>query len=150
MTPRPALFLGLAGLLPFLWGALTVLFPALGAPLADVVGARFVGVPVLIGYGTVILCFMAGVLWGFATRAEAGLQWRAHAVSVLPALWAFLAVGGTPAASLSALLVGFLGLFPLDLQFGKWQLVPRWWIGLRAGLTLVVLICLGVGFAFGR
>ena len=150
MTPRPALILGFAGLLPFVWGALTVLFPPLGAPLAELAGGRFVGVPVLIGYGTVILCFMGGVLWGFATRAEAALQWRAYAVSVLPPLWAFLAVGGTPAASLSALLVGFFGTLSLDLQFGQWKLIPRWWIGLRVVLTLVVLICLGIGFAFGR
>ncbi|MGY6410490.1 MAG: DUF3429 domain-containing protein [Alkalilacustris sp.] len=150
MTPRAAQALGFAGLTPFVWGALTVLIPPLGAFGEAVLGARFVGVPVLIAYGTVILCFMGGVLWGFATRAEPELQWRAYGTSVLPALWVFFAVGGTQAASLSALFVGFFAMLSLDLQFSQWKLVPRWWIGLRVVLTLVVMVCLGIGFVFGR
>lgn len=150
MTPRAATALGFAGLIPFLWGALTVLVPPLGAGVTGILGERMVGVPVLIGYGTVILCFLGGVLWGFATRAGPELQWKAFGVSVLPPLWVFLAVGGTPAASLSALLVGFFAMLSLDLQFGQWKLVPPWWIGLRIVLTLVTLVCLGIGFAFGR
>ncbi len=150
MTPRAAMVLGFAGLIPFLWGALTVLFPGLAAAAAGVVGERFTGAPVLIAYGTVILCFMGGVLWGFATQAEPEMAWKAYGTSVLPALWVFFAVGGTAAASLSALLVGFFAMLSLDLQFAQWKLVPRWWIGFRVILTLVVLVCLGIGFAFGR
>ena len=150
MTPRAAMALGFAGLIPFVWGALTVLAPGLGAPVAAGLGERFVGVPVLIGYGTVILCFMGGVLWGFATRAEPELQWKAYGSAVLPPLWVFFMVGGTPAASMSALFVGFFALLSLDLQFGQWKLTPPWWIGLRIVLTLVTMVCLGIGFAFGR
>lgn len=150
MTPRAATVLGFAGLIPFLWGALTVLMPTLAEAGAGLVGARFVGAPVLIAYGSAILCFMGGVLWGFATRAGPELQWKAYGSAVLPPLWVFLAVGGTQAASLSALLVGFFAMLSLDLQFGQWKLTPPWWIGLRIVLTLVVLVCLGIGFAFGR
>ena len=150
MTPRAASALGFAGLIPFLWGALTVLAPGLGEAATGLVGARFIGTDVLIAYGTVILCFMGGVLWGFATRAEPELQWKAYGSAVLPPLWVFFMVGGTTAASLSALFVGFFAMLSLDLQFGQWKLTPPWWIGLRIVLTLVVLVCLGIGFAFGR
>ncbi|MGY6632617.1 MAG: DUF3429 domain-containing protein [Alkalilacustris sp.] len=150
MTPRAALGLGFAGLIPFVWGALSVLMPAVAEAATGMVGARFVGAPVLVAYGTVILCFMGGVLWGFATRAGPELQLRAYGTSVLPALWVFLTVGGTQAASLSALFVGFFALLSLDLQFAQWKLTPPWWIGFRIVLTLVVLVCLGIGFAFGR
>jgi hypothetical protein len=150
MTPRAATALGFAGLIPFLWGALTVLVPSLGEAATGALGARFMGASVLIGYGTVILCFMGGVLWGFATRAEPELQWKAYGSAVLPPLWAFVMVGGTTAASLSALFVGFFAMLSLDLQFGQWKLTPPWWIGLRIVLTLVTLVCLGIGFLFGR
>lgn len=139
--PRPALALGLAGLLPFLWGALTLAAP----PLASYAPApRLAGVAVLVAYGTVILCFMAGVLWGFAARGAAELQWKGYALSVLPALWAFFAVTSGPQA-LSALLVGFLALLACDAQFGAWGLTPRWWMRLRLMLTAVVAACLAVG-----
>jgi hypothetical protein len=68
--PLSALSLGLAGLAPFVWGALTVLNGDLAMWGQRVLGARFVGPYVSLAYGQIILAFMSGVLWGFATRAE--------------------------------------------------------------------------------
>ncbi len=146
--PRPALLLGLAGLLPFVAGAATSLLPGLAAPVTEAIGPRFVGPALLVGYGTVILCFMAGVHWGFVARADGPMAPRAYALSVLPALWVFFFTGtGTGTGqSLSALLVGFLALLALDLQFTLWRLAPAWWMRLRLMLTLVVAACLGAGF----
>lgn len=144
-VPVAPLWLGLAGLLPFLWGALTVLAPDLAGWTRSVVSPRMAGQYLLAAYGIVILSFMSGVLWGFATRAEGGLAARAYGLSVLPALWTFFMVGGGPDAALSALMVGFLGVFTLDVQFARWGLVPAWWLRLRAVLTIVVMLCLGVG-----
>jgi hypothetical protein len=146
--PRPALILGLAGVLPFLWGAATVLSPGLADLGRAVVGQRLVGVPGLIAYGIVILCFMSGVLWGFAAKG-AEHQWRGYGLSVLPALWVFFMVGGGPGQALSALLVGFLVLLVLDAQFAGWGLVPRWWMRLRLMLTAGVVACLAVGMVAG-
>jgi hypothetical protein len=146
--PRPALILGLAGLLPFLWGVATVLSPGLADLGRGIVGQRLVEVPSLIAYGTVILCFMSGVLWGFAAKG-AEHQWRGYGLSVLPALWVFFMVGGGPGQALSALLVGFLVLLVLDMQFAGWGLVPRWWMRLRLMLTAGVVACLAVGMVAG-
>ena len=142
--PRPALVLGLAGLIPFVWGAATVLDPALGA----MVPPAFAGRAVLIGYGTVILCFMSGVLWGFAAKGAEG-AWRGYGASVAPALWEFFMVTGPEARALSALLTGFFALLALDAQFALWRLVPRWWMRLRFPLTAGVTACLGVGLWLG-
>ena len=142
--PRPALILGLAGLIPFAWGAASALVPALGATGLERLGPRLTGTPALIAYGTVILCFMSGVLWGFAARA-AEHQWRGYRLSVVPALWAFFMVGGGGQAALSALLVGFLALLVMDLQFRIWGLVPPWWMRLRVLLTAGAVLCLGAG-----
>ena len=146
-VPRSALVLGLAGLLPFVWGAAT-LYPSLGIAATGMVGSRLVGHTVLVAYGIVILCFMSGVLWGFAARAEPGSTvgpMRAYGLSVLPALWAFFMVAGGPAQALSALVAGFVGLLALDMQYWLWGLAPRWWMRLRLMLTAGVLVCLIAG-----
>ncbi len=140
-VPRAPLALGLAGLLPFAWGAASSLSPALADWGRAALGPRFAGGYVAVFYGSVILSFMSGVLWGFATRAGRG-AWGFYAVSVLPALWAFVAVGGGSAQAARALMAGFAGLLLLDFAFQRAGLAPRWWMRLRLVLTAGVLVCL--------
>jgi hypothetical protein len=141
MIPRAALVLGLAGLLPFFFGLATILSPALQAATLATIGPRFVGPYVLIAYGTVILCFMSGVLWGFAAKG-AEQSWTGYALSVGPALWAFFFVGGGTMQALAALMTGFVVLLVIDQQFSLWGLTPRWWMRLRLMLTAGVLLAL--------
>ena len=142
--PRSALMLGLAGLIPFLWGAANVLFPATVGWGGQWMSPLFMGTYVSLTYGTVILSFMSGVLWGFATRATGSAAATGFALSVLPALWAFFMVGGGPAAAAVSLMAGFAGLLVLDFLFWRWGLAPPWWMRLRGLLTAVVLACLAV------
>jgi Protein of unknown function (DUF3429) len=140
--PRAALLLGLAGLLPFLWGAATLFSGALNDWGAAMLGPRFVGPYVSLSYGTVILAFMSGVLWGFAAKADGPEAATGYALSVIPALWAFFFVGGGPTSAAIYLSAGFAGLLALDWSFWRQGLAPEWWMRLRAGLTAVVLLCL--------
>ncbi len=140
--PRAALILGLAGLVPFVWGALTVVSPALGDWGAGMLGARFVGPYVSLSYGSVILAFMSGTLWGFATKATGTEAAYGYALSVIPALWAFFFVGGGPISAAIYLSAGFAGLLALDWAFWRQGLAPEWWMHLRIGLTAIVLLCL--------
>ena len=142
--PRAPLILGLAGLLPFLWGALTVLLPDLGMWTARTIGPRFAGPYVGLAYGTVILSFMSGVLWGLATRASGQVAASGYALSVIPALWAFVMVGGGPVSAGINLITGFVGVLGLDWLFWRHGLAPRWWMQLRVPLTAVVVACLAV------
>jgi len=143
--PRTPLILGLAGLLPFLWGALTVLVPDLGLWTAQTIGPRFAGPYVMLFYGAVIVSFMAGVLWGFATRATGRIAAAGYALSVIPALWAFFMTGGGPQSAGLNLIFAFAGLLLLDLQFTRWGLAPDWWMSLRLLLSAVAIACLAVG-----
>jgi len=140
--PRSALILGLAGLMPFVFGVTTLYFDAFGLWFAQTVSPRLVGPYVGLAYGTVILSFMSGVLWGFATKATGGQAATGYALSVLPALWAFFMVGGGAVSAGMNLIVGFIGLLVLDYAFWTWGLAPRWWMALRILLTGLVILCL--------
>jgi hypothetical protein len=146
--PRSALILGLAGLIPFLWGAATQLNTGLADWGLRAFGPRFVAPYVGLAYGTVILSFMSGVLWGFATRATGATAATGYALSVIPALWAFFMVGGGPVSAAINLMAGFAGLLALDWTFWRQGLAPEWWMRLRVLLTAVVLACLAL-VAFG-
>lgn len=143
--PKAPLILGLAGLIPFVWGALTYLYDPLAAWGAGTLGPRFVGPYVQLFYGSVILSFMSGVLWGFATKASGTQAGLCYTLSVVPALWAFFMTGGGPVTAGMNLIFGFAGLLLLDFAFWSWRLTPRWWMALRSLLTAVVIACLAVG-----
>ena len=143
--PTAPLVLGLAGLIPFLWGAATYLSAPLAAWGAEALGVRFVGPFVQIFYGQIILAFMSGVLWGFATKTTGAQAATGYGLSVIPALWAFFMTGGGPTSAGMNLIFGFLGLLALDFAFSTWGLTPHWWMSLRVLLTTVVVACLAVG-----
>ncbi len=141
-VPRAPLLLGLAGLLPFFWGLATLFSDELARVTAQVAGPRFVGPYVQLAYGTVILSFMSGVLWGFATKADGRVAATGYGLSVLPALWAFLFVGGGPVSAATFLAFGFIGILGLDWLFWRHGLAPAWWMTLRLILTAGVLVSL--------
>ena len=138
--PRSALLLGLAGLLPFLWGAATVMLPDLAIWGQKTLGGRFIGPYVQLFYGAIILSFMSGVLWGFATKATGQTATASYVLSVIPALWAFFMTGGGPTTAAVNLIVGFLGLLLLDWHFWRLGLAPQWWTHLRGLLTAIVVL----------
>jgi Protein of unknown function (DUF3429) len=147
--PRSALILGLAGLIPFVWGTATELSPSLADHGMRWFGPRFIGPYVGLAYGTVILSFMSGVLWGFvASRATGQAAAVGYTLSTLPALWAFFFVGGGPVSAAIWLAAGFILLLMLDFLFWERTLAPDWWMRLRLRLTSVVVACLAVT-AFG-
>lgn len=145
--PVAALILGLAGLLPFLAGAANTLRPGLLAGLG-LPAPLDQGRGLLASYGIIILCFMAGALWGFAARARGGWAAAGLALSVLPALYALGFVSGSGPRAMAMLLFGFAGLLPLDALFQWRGLAPPWWLRLRLLLSAVVCSCLALA-AYG-
>ena len=145
--PRAPLILGFAGLIPFVWGALTVLFPALADWGVKTLGPRFAGPYVMLFYGAVILSFMSGVLWGFAIRLR-GQAAAGYVLSVLPALWAFLMTGGGVTSAGLSLIAGFTVILGIDGWFARQGVAPNWWLPLRLMLTAVVVTCLAIGVLF--
>ena len=68
--PNSALILGLAGLVPFFWGVATSYDPVLHNLSLTWLSERYTGSSVNLIYGTIILAFMSGVLWGFSANVR--------------------------------------------------------------------------------
>ena len=143
-VPRMPLYLGLAGLTPFIWGTLSAISPALQQIGIDTIGPRFVGPYVSLFYGAIILSFMSGVLWGFAARLEEGQAATGFFLSVIPALWVFFTTGSGAVSSAVTLMIGFLGVLVLDWYFWRMGAAPDWWMQLRMILPAVVVGSLAV------
>jgi hypothetical protein len=101
--------LGLPGSCPSPGGALTAAVDPLGDWSWQTLGARATGRTLLVLYGTIILSFMSGAIWGFATRAEGRHAAVLYALSTAPALWALFLGFSTVMLAL-----GFLALLLLD------------------------------------
>jgi len=143
--PTGALILGLSGVLPFAWGAVTLLSEEAFNFGIENFGARFVGPLIQLSYGVIILCFMSGVLWGFATKMDEKNGSLGYILSVLPVIWAFLSMGRGPISDTISLIVGFLAVLLIDRHFYLLKLTPLWWMNLRTPLTFLVISMLGLG-----
>jgi hypothetical protein len=143
--PSSAFALGFAGLIPFIWGALMSLGYFNSANGNAALALPGDGPLLLVRYGGIILPFMSGVLWGFATNASGPRAFAAYGLSIVPALWWFFAPGTDAPSALINLMTGFGGLLILDFAYQRWGLAPNWWMTLRVPLTVIVLICLGIG-----
>jgi hypothetical protein len=139
--PASALGLGLGGLIPF----------AVGAAMAWLVpGVAAVGEPVATGlvfYGAVILSFLGGTHWGLASAAIAGPPRPILVASVVPALIGWLACFLSLPLALALLAVAFALVLILDWRVSRDELAPGWWWRLRLGLTLAVVLLLGLALA---
>lgn len=134
--PPLAVIIGAAGLAPFF-------LSALGAVRADPISGQF-GTMALISYGAVILSFLGAVHWGFVIEgAREPAESLRLALGVLPALvgWAAVLLGliAQPALALGVLIAGFAGTILVEQRARHRELVPRAYIILRWGLTVVVL-----------
>ncbi len=128
--------LGLAGLIPFVLGAL-------GSHLdVGLIGPHIFNAT--LAYAVLILSFMAGSQWGGAVNVrDQRNRWR-YVLSVIPPLviWPAWLMG--PVATLCVLLAGFAGLLLVDIGLQRRKGWPGWYLKLRAVLTTGVIVSLVV------
>jgi hypothetical protein len=138
--PALAIILGIAGLLPFvLLGVGSVTTNTLTSPIAAYL---------LVGYGAVILSFIGAVHWGFTLATEHDPAERPRlALGIVPALvgWSALAVTiptREPVLGLVVLILGFIVTAVVEWRAHGRGWVPGGYIGLRLGLTAMVVLIL--------
>ena len=132
---RLAIAIGLAGLLPFIFGALAVfVWPQYGATL----------VSYFYLYSAGILAFMAGVYWPIALQLEDRCYPLSPISTLVISQCFFVAAGlGLLLPVTGQMLVyplAFLGLYLVDIRWMNlyW---PGWYRKLRLVLTLVAVVC---------
>ncbi|CAL8343738.1 unnamed protein product [Merluccius merluccius] len=134
-APKPALYLGLSGLLPFVSAPLYM--AATGSFCPQVAWAQVV-------YGASIVSFLGGARWGFAIPegSPARPDWMNLGNSVVPSLIAWLALLCRDNVTEGALLV-LMGL-GLALHYDLTLLpgYPAWFKAMRTLLTLVATFSL--------
>ena len=146
--PNSAFILGFSGLIPFFWGTVTSFDFVLEYLKLTGLNDEYTGSSINLIYGTIILAFMSGVLWGFAANVGDKRRPVGLILSVLPALWAFFTFDGILMNPLVSLIIGFCGVFAIDIRFYYWQITPEWWLSLRSVLTLFVIIFLSVNLGW--
>lgn len=144
--PRPALILGVAGTLPFIWAAIAQFSAQLHALGLDLFGPAFALGDLGLHYGRIILAFMSGVLWGFATKDSSRNAPVFYALSVIPALWVFFMTSPALPYALPSLVGGYIGILAIDWLFMLRRLAPFWWLALRLRITAIVVISLMLAY----
>jgi hypothetical protein len=138
--PALAVILGIAGLIPFI-------ICGLGATAANDVRSSLSAFA-LIGYGAVILGFLGGVHWGFTLSVQHDPAERFRlSLGVLPAIVGWLALALTFATSqavlgLAILIAAYVGTVVVEWRAHARGLVPDGYIGLRVGISAVVILLL--------
>lgn len=135
--PKPALVMGLGGVIPFIVGAV-------GGWLASP-GHASLALNAMLGYGAVILSFLGGVHWGRALAPDlaprpgvARLLW-----AVTPALIGWGAMfAGQIYAVLVIYIVAYTLAFFVDIKAVNVGMFPAWYGRLRKFLSIGVLACL--------
>ena len=162
--------LGAAGLLPFIfWGLQHDKMDTKKQPYFDPLVEQVMaatGLPMLaffrsgdqatvrkrfVTYGASILSFMSAVQWGLAMAAPV-YRPSQYVVSVLPSLWAWLALNQDMSSVTphSMLATGFVGCYFYDEMLLRKRLAPSWYGTLRAPLTVVVTMTIVMSAYTGR
>ncbi|XP_035032490.1 transmembrane protein 69 [Hippoglossus stenolepis] len=133
--PKPALYLGFAGLIPFVTP--TLLMAVTECYLPELAYAQ-------LAYGASIVSFLGGARWGFALPEESPAQpdWINLANSVVPPLLAWVAMlmsdSIVPAATMVIMGLGISLHYDLSLL----PTYPSWFKALRSILTVVAFLSL--------
>ncbi|XP_040422299.1 transmembrane protein 69 [Cygnus olor] len=133
-SPKPALYLSLAGLIPFV-----------SVPLSMVVQGTYY--PELafaqVTYGAVIVSFLGGMRWGFAVPEDSPAKpdWMNLANSMVPPLIAWQALLFKDITDGAIMLVMGLGI-ALHYDLSLLPTYPIWFKGLRIVATVVAALSL--------
>lgn len=137
--PLEAQILGVGGLIPLVAGV--------AAHIATPEPFGFPLVRTILTYAALVLAFLGGIHWGFASSAFAhdanrSEATRVLALSVLPAFAGWIVVLLPAAIGAPILAVAFVWVLLLDRASAGLGYAPSWWMHLRIRLTAGVVILL--------
>ena len=134
--PSAALILGLAGLVPFFAGAVSLWLPLWSLPPDS-------GLKLITIYGAIIVSFLGGIRWGTAIGpSDPNFQGMEFVTSVLGPLAALAVIFLPPVPGLTLLIGGFLLQAFWDVTSVESGRLPLWFGKLRMMLTVGAVLSL--------
>ena len=129
------IIIGLLGLIPY------------GLPIMEKNGLvdffEIKTIDLTIWYGITILCFLSGIFWGLSinilVKSNSKLNYLLPALSIIPFMFAIIAVIVSNYLNIIFLVVGFLICQILDEILFQYKVYLNWYILLRRFLTVVVV-----------
>ncbi|NXY50233.1 TMM69 protein, partial [Ceuthmochares aereus] len=133
-APKPALYLSLAGLIPFVSVPLTMAIQ--GTYYPELAFAQ-------VTYGAVTVSFLGGMRWGFALPEESPAKpdWLNLANGIVPPMFAWQALLFKDSTSGAVMLIMALGI-ALHYDISLLPDYPRWFKVLRVVGTVVMVLSL--------
>ena len=132
--PRSALWLGLAGLIPFISGGIGVWVSALG----DI---RFALPLIMLAFGCLIAAFLGGVRWGAAMQNNVANHLpRQLIIAIMPTLMALIPFMLPLPQAFTLLIVLFVAQGVLDLTAVQQTRLVDWYAPLRILLTIIAAL----------
>ncbi|KAL7419124.1 hypothetical protein Q5752_005960 [Cryptotrichosporon argae] len=151
-VPKPALYFGAAGTLPYLGTATSIVFLAREAARASQGASTITGMSleealaalhtlehVQITYGAIILSFLGAIHWGMEFAKLGGTQgYTRLALGVVPALFAWPTTFLDHGVALAAQWCGFTGMWFIDQRASANGWTTSWYSTYRFYLSLIV------------
>ncbi|NXH12412.1 TMM69 protein, partial [Bucco capensis] len=133
-SPKPALYLSLAGLIPFV--SVPLFIAIQGTYYPELAFAQVM-------YGVVTVSFIGGMRWGFALPEDSPAKpdWMNLANSTVPPLFAWQALLFKDISNGAIMVVMALGI-ALHYDVSLLPSYPRWFKVLRVGGTVVMILSL--------
>lgn len=129
-TPKIALLLGWGGVIPFVAAAAAKVF---GDAIIDLYALAWGS-----AYAGVIITFIGAVHWGIAVMHPEDKKRMIPMIwSILPALAVWPVMTLPPIARLPFFIVGLIIVWGADMMSYKRGHLPKWYMQLRHGLTVV-------------
>ncbi|KAJ7171931.1 hypothetical protein C8R46DRAFT_1189974 [Mycena filopes] len=153
-VPKPVMFFGLVGGLPYLGASATTVYLAHEAGLAAAgqlsrvdagVAITLVdqALSVQVTYGAVMLSFLGALHWGMEFAGLGGYKgYRRLALGAAPVVYAWSTLALDPTLALAAQWAGFTGLWYADLQATSAGWTPRWYSQYRFYLSILTGTCI--------
>lgn len=146
-VPIPARYFGLAGLLPFVVGAVACWVTPDSGPDAGFISGAITAEFALCAYGAVILSFLGGIRWGVAMQHVSMISdWVVVGLAMVPSLLAWAALLMNPTVGIPMVIAGMLLQYFIDFKSTKTDVTPVWFLSLRTVLTAGSVISLVMGW----
>ena len=137
-VPKAPLFLGLSGIIPFIFLTIGIWFFPYDLKLFALYN--------LLNYSVIIISFLGAIYWGVAMRNEKK-SFKPYFISVIPSILSWFMLMGFFSHYLLILvfiILTFFCIYFMDIKYVKSGFFPEWYGSLRKTISIIIVLTLGL------